>query len=122
MFSVKDLFKERVAGCVLLVCAAIGSSVFDAVGEENIGTKLVGVAYSTMNKNWDRCWGTPAFGRYSAADPEVLTYHAQILADAGVDFIFPDWANNTPHHPLTLNYVFRTGEAFQHESEHPWMF
>jgi hypothetical protein len=90
--------------------------------DPSISEKLVGAAYSSSDNTWSKCWGTPSFGEYTASDPDLLAYHAAILSDAGVDFIFPDWANNSPFHPLTYNYVFRTGESFDTESEYPWIY
>ncbi len=123
--------KKKLVGFVWVLFAAARSAAFVfALGDSGISVffpgnpvpdKLVGAAYSSSNNNWDRCWGTPSFGEYSAADPDLLAYHAAILSDAGVDFIFPDWANNTPFHPLTDHFIFRTGESFDTESDHPWI-
>ena len=38
-------------------------------------------------------WNEPLFGYYSTVDEYVLRKHAEMLADAGVDFIFIDGTN-----------------------------
>ncbi len=38
-------------------------------------------------------WNEPIFGYYDTLDEYVLRKHAELLADAGVDFIFIDWTN-----------------------------
>lgn len=38
-------------------------------------------------------WNEPIFGYYNTTDEYVLRKHAELLADAGVDFIFIDWTN-----------------------------
>ena len=60
--------------------------------------RLVGIAYSTWNSNttwWKNAWGTPLYGEYDADDEELLRYHAELLSNADVDFVFVDWSNNT---------------------------
>lgn len=42
-----------------------------------------------------RFWGEPYFGYYSNKDPWVYAKHAQLLSDAGVDFVFLDVTNYT---------------------------
>ncbi len=38
-------------------------------------------------------WDVPLYGQYSGEDPWVLRRHAELLANAGVDFIFTDNSN-----------------------------
>lgn len=96
------------------------SSMPAFVAPTDVPRKIVGTAYRNGNRNWDASWGTPAFGAYAGDDTNAMAYHAEILSEAGVDFIFTDWANNTPLHPLALNFVMRTGSSFQSESAHSW--
>ncbi|MHB9011267.1 MAG: T9SS type A sorting domain-containing protein [Ignavibacteriaceae bacterium] len=39
-------------------------------------------------------WGEPEAGYYCADDPWVIRRHIQLLADAGVDFVFIDYTND----------------------------
>ncbi|MBI5834469.1 MAG: hypothetical protein HZB16_19395 [Armatimonadetes bacterium] len=47
-------------------------------------------------------WGEPLFGYYRADDPYVLRKHAQMLSDAGVDFVVFDVTNNFTYKPWYL--------------------
>ncbi|MBQ5761465.1 MAG: hypothetical protein IIW02_01460 [Clostridia bacterium] len=53
-----------------------------------------------------RFWGEPYFGYYSNKDPWVYAKHAQLLTDAGVDFVFLDVTNATGN---MENGFFATG-------------
>lgn len=69
--------------------------------------RLVGVAYSTWHQS-ARSWGTgtwdiPLYGGYVSNDPEVIYRHGVQLRDAGVDFVFVDWSNNTEYDPTTMS-------------------
>ena len=69
--------------------------------------RLVGIAYSTWlcTKiiNWGKStWDTPLYGNYYSDDREMIAKHAELLRDAGVDFIFIDWTNNTTYDPATM--------------------
>lgn len=69
--------------------------------------RLVGIAYTTWHSltltNWgESTWDVPLYGGYASDDPEVLYRHAIQLRDAGVDFVFVDWSNNTGYDPLTM--------------------
>ncbi len=63
--------------------------------------RLVGLAYSTwMYKGnpYPNCWETPYIGKYTSLDsPDTLRAHAELMYDAGVDFIFVDWSNNVDY-------------------------
>ncbi|MFS0723842.1 S-layer homology domain-containing protein [Paenibacillus sp. 1P07SE] len=66
--------------------------------------KLVGLAYSTWfdtatGGRWDNVWGTPQLGFYKSDDSNIINQHAEWIADAGVDFITIDWANNVKNLP-----------------------
>jgi hypothetical protein len=58
-------------------------------------------------------WGESQFGYYLADDPYVLRRHAQMLADAGVDFIVFDVTNQATykHYYMALLKVFAAVRA-----------
>ena len=69
--------------------------------------RLVGLAYSTWLCpkiiTWGKStWDTPLYGNYYSDDREMIARHAQLLRDAGVDFVFVDWTNNTTYDPATM--------------------
>lgn len=69
--------------------------------------RLVGIAYSTWLCTkiitWGKnTWDTPLYGNYYSDDREMIAKHAELLRDAGVDFIFIDWTNNTGYDPATM--------------------
>ena len=69
--------------------------------------RLVGIAYSTWLCTkiitWGKnTWDTPLYGNYFSDDREMIAKHAELLRDAGVDFIFIDWTNNTGYDPETM--------------------
>lgn len=69
--------------------------------------RLVGIAYSTWLCTkiitWGKnTWDTPLYGNYYSDDREMIAKHAELLRDAGVDFIFIDWTNNTTYDPETM--------------------
>lgn len=69
--------------------------------------RLVGLAYSTWLCpkiiTWGKnTWDTPLYGNYFSDDRNMIAKHAELLRDAGVDFIFVDWTNNTTYDPATM--------------------
>ena len=69
--------------------------------------RLVGIAYSTWLCTkiitWGKnTWDTPLYGNYYSDDREMIAKHAELLRDAGVDFVFVDWTNNTTYDPATM--------------------
>ena len=71
------------------------------------GDRLVGIAYSTWLCpkiiTWGKStWDTPLYGNYYSDDREMIAKHAELLRDAGIDFIFVDWTNNTTYDPATM--------------------
>lgn len=69
--------------------------------------RLVGIAYSTWLCpkiiTWGKnTWDTPLYGNYFSDDRDMIAKHAELLRDAGVDFIFVDWTNNTTYDPATM--------------------
>lgn len=77
-------------------CDQTGVGKFDPVDPSE---RTVGIAYSPWNcltKTWWRgAWDKPLYGIYANDDEDVLLYHARLLAEADVDFVFVDWSNNT---------------------------
>ncbi|MBE6558360.1 MAG: hypothetical protein E7661_05055 [Ruminococcaceae bacterium] len=69
--------------------------------------RLVGIAYSTWLCTkiitWGKnTWDTPLYGNYYSDNREMIAKHAELLRDAGVDFVFVDWTNNTTYDPATM--------------------
>lgn len=69
--------------------------------------RLVGIAYTTWHSDsfteWGGgTWSLPLDGKYDSDDPDVIYKHGILLRDAGVDFVFVDWSNNTAYDPLTM--------------------
>ena len=66
--------------------------------------RKVGIAYTTWHcdvlPGWGaKTWDLPLDGPYNSDDREVIYKHAILLRDAGIDFIFVDWTNNTCYDP-----------------------
>ena len=81
-----------------------GVGKYDATPYED---RLVGIAYSTWLCTkiitWGKnTWDTPLYGNYFSDDRDMIAKHAELLRDAGVDFIFIDWTNNTGYDPETM--------------------
>ena len=96
-------------------CDNIGVGVYPKTPFEE---RMVGIAYSTWMRsdlNWDRnAWSKPLYGTYRSDDEEIIRRHGEMLAKAGVDFIFVDWSNNTGYVPETMSKArndFRTIEV-----------
>lgn len=69
--------------------------------------RLVGIAYTTWHRPtmpWGEgyTWDTPLYGTYYSNDEAIIRMHGEMLRDAGVDFVFVDWSNNTNYDPLTM--------------------
>ena len=69
--------------------------------------RLVGIAYSTWLCTkiitWGKnTWDTPLYGNYYSDNRDMIAKHAELLRDAGVDFVFVDWTNNTTYDPATM--------------------
>ena len=80
-----------------------GVGTYEATPHED---RLVGIAYSTWLCTkiitWGKnTWDTPLYGNYYSDDRAMIAKHAELLRDAGVDFVFIDWTNNTNYDPVT---------------------
>lgn len=72
--------------------------------------RLVGIAYTTWHRSDFPVWGSgtwdlPLLGGkrgYKSMDRDVIYQHGVWLAEAGVDFVFVDWSNNTDYDPETM--------------------
>ena len=69
--------------------------------------RLVGIAYTTWHSPTFTKWGSgtwdlPLDGIYSSDDRDVIYKHGILLRDAGIDFVFVDWTNNTDYDPETM--------------------
>ena len=77
--------------------------------------RRVGIAYTTWHSNDFSKWGPgtwdiPLDGPYASDDREVIYKHGILLRDAGIDFVFVDWTNNTCYDPVKqreTNHAFR---------------
>lgn len=59
--------------------------------------RLVGLAYTTWFRPaiWgSSVWAYPELGKYNSDDKEVIKKHAELIYDAGVDFVWVDWSND----------------------------
>ena len=79
----------------------IGVGLYEKTPAEQ---RKVGIAYTTWLRDTFPKWGTgtwdiPLDGPYCSDDRDVIYKHAIQLRDAGVDFIFVDWTNNTCYNP-----------------------
>ncbi len=108
-----DLYRDVVYNYDDVECDNTGIGVFDPVPYEE---RIVGLAYSTWHYPgivWGQStWGTPLNGGYYSDNREVIYRHGVMLAEAGVDFIYVDWSNNTGYDPATMSHMmdFRTIE------------
>ena len=70
--------------------------------------RVVGIAYTTwhtVSRKWGKgtgTWDIPLDGPYLSDNREVIYKHGILLRDAGVDFVFVDWTNNTNYDPVTM--------------------
>lgn len=70
--------------------------------------RVVGIAYTTWHttsRQWGKgvgTWDIPLDGPYLSDDREVIYKHGILLRDAGIDFVFVDWTNNTNYDPATM--------------------
>lgn len=67
----------------------------------------VGIAYTSWmsHRLWsvpDGTWDTPLLGKYDSRDRRTIRQHAQMLYDAGVDFVWLDWSNNVTYDPAEI--------------------
>ena len=98
-----DLYRDVVYNYADVECGQKGVGKFDAVDPSE---RLVGMAYTTWHTS-SRPWGSgtwdiPLYGTYTSDDPDVIYRHGVMLRDAGVDFVFIDWSNNTEYNPATM--------------------
>lgn len=69
--------------------------------------RIVGIAYTTWHSPTFTAWGKgtwdlPLDGPYSSDNRNVIYKHGILLRDAGIDFVFVDWSNNTDYDPSTM--------------------
>ena len=98
-----QLYKDVIYNYDDVEIEQIGVGEYAATPHED---RLVGIAYSTWLCTkiitWGKStWDTPLYGNYYSDDRAMIAKHAELLRDAGVDFIFIDWTNNTNYDPVT---------------------
>ncbi len=99
-----DLYRDVVYNYEDVECDQTGVGRYDPVPYEE---RLVGIAYTTWHRpatKWGgtSTWDLPLYGTYCSDDEEVIRRHGELLRDAGVDFVFVDWSNNTEYDPVTM--------------------
>lgn len=64
----------------------------------------VGIAYGLwMDRDiWSSTWDKPMLGEYDSRERRIIRKHAEMLSDAGVDFVWLDWSNNVTYDPDEL--------------------
>jgi len=71
-----------------------GAGIYPRVPYEE---RFVGLAYTTWFRPqiWSSSvWAYPTLGTYNSDDKEIIRQHAELIYDAGVDFVWVDWSNN----------------------------
>jgi len=99
-----DLYRDVVYNHDDVTADQTGVGLYEKTPYED---RLVGIAYSTWHYStvtrWGKdTWDLPLDGPYASDDPNVIRRHAIQLRDAGVDFVFVDWTNNTCYDPATM--------------------
>ncbi len=99
-----DLYRDVVYNYDNVECDQTGVGRLDPVPYEE---RLVGIAYTTWHRpatKWGgtSTWDLPLYGTYCSDDEAVIRRHGEQLRDAGVDFVFVDWSNNTEYDPATM--------------------
>ena len=96
-------------------CGQTGVGLYEKTPYED---RLVGIAYTTWHhnlSNWSKgTWNLPLLGKYLSTNRNIIREHGIMLAEAGIDFIFVDWSNNTNYDPKTMSGArpdFRTIEV-----------
>lgn len=86
-----------------VTCDQTGVGKYNKAEESD---RLVGMAYSTWHlpsRQWGSgTWDIPLLGAYTSDNRDVIYQHGIWLRDAGVDFVFVDWSNNTDYNPETM--------------------
>ncbi len=98
-----ELYQNVVYNYDNVACDQTGVGLYQPTPYEE---RVVGIAYTTWHtasRSWGSgTWDLPLCGPYVSDDEKVLRYHAELLRDAGVDFVFVDWSNNTNYDPPTM--------------------
>lgn len=99
-----DLYRDVIYNYEDVECDQTGVGRYDPVPYEE---RLVGIAYTTWHRpatKWggSDTWDLPLYGTYCSDDEAVIRRHGEMLRDAGVDFVFVDWSNNTEYDPATM--------------------
>ena len=84
--------------------------------------RLVGIAYTTWHagstNTWsDHSWDVPLDGAYLSDNTDVIYKHGILLRDAGVDFVFVDWTNNTNYDRSSTNPALNTFRMIEYATD-----
>lgn len=99
-----QLYEDAVFSTESVECDQTGVGKYDKVDPAE---RMVGIAYTTWfwkGRQWGKgqTWDLPLLGKYTSYDTDVIYQHGIWLRDAGVDFVFVDWSNNTCYDPATM--------------------
>ncbi len=98
-----EFYEKNVYDNSSVACDQTGVGLFEKTPEKD---RQVGVAYTTWHRRGyvgeTGNWGTPLLGLYDSDNRDVIYQHGIWLRDAGVDFVFVDWSNNTVYDPATM--------------------
>lgn len=98
-----DLYQSIIYNYDDVECDQTGVGKFEKTPYDQ---RVVGIAYSpwhTAGRSWgSSTWDLPLCGPYLSDDEDILRLHAEQLRDAGIDFVFIDWSNNTNYDPATM--------------------
>lgn len=102
-----ELYREVIYNYDDVSCSKVGVGRYN---ETPYDQRLVGIAYTTWHRassSWGEghTWDTPLYGTYYSNDEDVIRRHGEMLRDAGVDFVFVDWSNNTGYNPDTMSHL-----------------
>ena len=99
-----QLYEDNVFSTEPVECDQTGVGKYEKVDPSE---RMVGIAYTTWfwkGRQWGKgqTWDLPLLGPYTSYDTDVIYQHGIWLRDAGVDFVFVDWSNNTCYDPATM--------------------
>ena len=99
----KEFYDEIIYNYDDVECGKTGLGLYP---KTPFNERMVGIAYGTWHtraRRWgDKTWDIPMTGPYLSDDRDIIYKHGVMLAEAGIDFVFMDWSNNTCYDPETM--------------------